>query len=144
MVDKWFRSSSGRRHREDLERSDLFMRVPPSPQQKNGPRRITARRATYVCKHLFRQPSPRGLIKCRIEANNPATALQAVARHLQLVHRMDVLCVHPYAGPVGTLDCPHIQIFVPSRLQKQGVVAIVQVGEFTEHMEFAFGIKFRL
>jgi len=112
-------------------RSD-FMSFPTPPSQ-NGSQIITIR-ATYVCKQLFRQPSPLALIKCRIEADNSTTAPQAVARHLQFVHRMDVLHVHPNAGPVGTLDCPHIQVFVPSRLKEQGVVAIMQVGKFTEHM----------
>jgi hypothetical protein len=99
MVDKWFRSSSGRRHREDLEWSEFMSS--PLPSQ-------TTLRATYVCEQLFRQSSPLALIKCRIEADNPATAPQAVARHLQFVHRMDILYVHPNAGPVGTLDGPHI------------------------------------
>ena len=130
MVDKWFRSSSGRRYREDLHGPIYEF---PHSRNQNGSRIITLR-ATYVCKQLLCQPSPLALIKCRIEADNPATAPQAVARHLQFVHRMDVLYVHPNAGPVGTLDCPHIQVFVPSRLKEQGVVAIMQVGKFTEHM----------
>ena len=84
--------------------------------------------------HLFRQPSPLALVKCRIETDNSPTALQAVASHLQLVHRMDVLYMHPYAGPVGTLHRPHVQIFVPSCLEEQRVIAIVQVGKFTKHV----------
>src|SRR6267142_1915937 len=54
---------------------------------------------THVCEQLFRQSSPLCLLKRRIKAQNPATALETVPSHLELVHRVHV----PYVLLVSLL-----------------------------------------
>ena len=59
--------------------------------------RLLARREQYVQRTCVDQR--------RIEIDNPSTALQEITRHFQL-HRIDILYKCPYAGPIGTRDCP--------------------------------------
>ncbi len=97
-----------------------------------------------MCEDLLRQPPPLCLVKPLVEAHNPATSLQTVPRHFQLVHCMDILDVQLDARPVGCLCCPHIQVLMSARLEIQRVVAVVQVGKFREEVQLGFGVQFRV
>jgi hypothetical protein len=75
-----------------------------------------------VCEQLFRQSSPLCLLKRRIKAQDPATALETVPSHLELVHRVHVPYVQLDARPVRRLGCPEVQVLVPARLEIERVV----------------------
>ena len=75
-----------------------------------------------VCEQLFRQSSPLRLLKRRIEAQDPATALETVPSHLELVHRVHVLYVQLDARPVRRLGRPEVQVLMPPRFQVERVV----------------------
>lgn len=70
-----------------------------------------------MCKQLFRQPSPLRLLKRRIEAQDPTTALETITGHLELVHRMHVLHMQLDARPIRRLGCPEVQVLVPTSLK---------------------------
>ena len=78
---------------------------------------------------LLCELTPLGIVKGFVEAQNTSTALQAVARHFELVHGMDVLHVHFDARSVRRLRRPQIEVFMSAGLEVQGVVAIVEVGK---------------
>ena len=90
--------------------------------------------------HLLREPPPLALIKRLIKAHDPAAALQAVPRHLELVHRVHVLDVQLEARPVRRLRRPEVQILVPPRLEVERVVAVVQIRELGEEVEVIFRV----
>lgn len=93
---------------------------------------------------LLGQPPPLRLIEALVKAHDPPAALQAVPRHLELVHRVDVLDVQLDARPVRRLRCPHIQILMPAGFEIQRVVAVVQVGKLGEEVQLGFGVQFRV
>ena len=74
---------------------------------------------------LFRQSSPLGRLKRRIEAQDPPTALETVPGHFELVHRVHVLHVQLDARPVRSLGRPEVQVLVPTRLKVQRIVTRV-------------------
>jgi hypothetical protein len=75
-----------------------------------------------MCEQLFRQSSPLGLLKRRIEAQNPTTALETIPSHFELVHRVDVLYVQLDARPIWRLGRPEVQVLMPTRLKVQRIV----------------------
>jgi hypothetical protein len=78
-----------------------------------------------MCEQLFRQSSPLRLLKRRIEAQDPATALETVSGHFKLVHRVHVLYVQLDARPVRRFGRPEIQILMPTRLKVERIVTRV-------------------
>lgn len=74
---------------------------------------------------LFRQSSPLGLLKCRIEAQDPTTALETIPGHLELVHRVHVLHVQLDARPIRRLGRPEVEVLMPTRLKVQRIVTRV-------------------
>jgi hypothetical protein len=78
-----------------------------------------------MCEQLFRQPSPLGLLKRRVEAQEPTTALETIPGHLEFVHRVHVQHVQLDARPIRSLGRPEVQVLVPTRLKVQRVVARV-------------------
>ena len=67
-----------------------------------------------MCEYFFRKLSPFRLVQTLVEADYPATALEAVASHLELVHCVDILHMHLDAWTIRRLRGPEIQIFVSS------------------------------
>ena len=90
---------------------------------------------------LLRELPPLALVERAVKAEQAAAALEAVARHLQFVHGVNVLDVQLDAGTIWRLCRPHVQIFVPSCLEIQRIVAIVKVCQFGKEMEIIFGIE---
>lgn len=97
---------------------------------------------THMRNHLLHQPPVLILIPSAIETDNPARTLQAIARHLQLVHRMNVLHMTLDGRAVGCARYPHVEVFVPTCLEEDGIVAAVQVGEFVEQIQRRSTIQF--
>ena len=95
-----------------------------------------------MCKDLLRQPAPLCLVKGLVKAQQSPAALQTVAGHLQLVHGVNVLDVQLYARPVRSFGCPHIQVFMSTRLKVQRVVAVIQVCELGQERKLIFGVQF--
>lgn len=83
-----------------------------------------------MCEQLLRQSPPFRLFKRGIKAQDPATALETVPSHLELVHRVHVLYVQLDARPVRSLGRPEIQVLMPPRFKVERVVARVQIREF--------------
>jgi hypothetical protein len=65
---------------------------------------------------------------------NAPRALEAVARHLELVHGVDVLHVELGRGSIGRTGHPEVQVFVFSGLKVERVVARVQVGQLVDQV----------
>lgn len=74
---------------------------------------------------LLCQTSPLGIIEALVKAQQPTAPLEAIPRHLQLVHRMHILDVQLDARSVRRLRGPHVQVLVPPRLKVKRVIAIV-------------------
>jgi hypothetical protein len=92
-------------------------------------------RSTHMTQHLLHQPSPLLLLPLPIKHADPPAPLEAVPRHLELVHRVQVLHVALRRGPVGRAREPEVEVLVSSRLEVERVVARVQVGELVEELE---------
>lgn len=92
--------------------------------------RVRSRGGTHMCEQLFRQSPPFRLFKRGIKAQDPATALETIPCHLELVHRVHVLYVQLDARPVRCLGRPEIQVLMPPRFKVERVVARVQIREF--------------
>lgn len=97
---------------------------------------------TDVGKHLLEQPPFRLLVPAAIEANDSPGALEAVTRHLELVHGVNVLDVHLYGWTVGRFGCPEVEVLVATGFKVEGVVAGMQVGELVEQVEGVFRVEF--
>jgi hypothetical protein len=55
--------------------------------------RITQAQNTHMGENFLRQSSPFSLIKGLIKTEDASTPFQAIASHLQLIHRMHILDV---------------------------------------------------
>ena len=98
----------------------------------------------HVRKDLLRQSAPFAILKRLVKAQQPPTALQAITRHLELVHRMHVLDVQLEARPVRRLRRPEVQVLVPPRLEVERVVAVVQVRELGEEVQVVLRVQLRV
>lgn len=74
-------------------------------------------------------------IPTSVEANQASAPLQTVPRHLQLVHRVNVLHVTLDRRTVRRSGKPEVKVFVPTSFKVEGVVARVKVGELVDEME---------
>lgn len=72
--------------------------------------------------HLLHQLPVLLLLPSAVEHADAPAAAQAIARHLQLVHRVDVLHVELPARAVRRARHPQVQVLVPARLKVEGVV----------------------
>ena len=88
----------------------------------NGKDRERAARNTHMREQLFRQSSPLGLLKRRIEAQDPTTALETIPSHFELVHRVHILHVQLDARPIWRLGRPEVEVLMPTRLKVQRIV----------------------
>jgi hypothetical protein len=79
--------------------------------------------STHMAQHLLHQPPPILLLPLSIKHADPPAPLEAVARHLELVHRVQVLHVALRRGTVGRAREPEVEVLVSSRLEVEGVVA---------------------
>ena len=124
VVDEWFSSPSLRRHAKYLCVSSSII---PDNQKKKKLHDPTTRVAqqTHMCEQLFRQSSPLSLLKRRIEAQDPTTALEAIPSHLELVHRVHILYVQLDARPIRRFGRPEVQVLVPTRFKVQRIVTRV-------------------
>lgn len=76
------------------------------------------------------------VVKLVIKDDDGPRALEAVARHLHLVHRVQVQDVEPDRGPVGRLGGPQVQVVVlAARLEEEGVVARAEVAQLVDRGE---------
>lgn len=53
-----------------------------------------------------------------------------------------VLEVHLYGGAIGGFAHPDVEVFAFAGFEEEDVVAVVEVGEFVELVEFCFGVEF--
>ena len=79
---------------------------------------------------LLCELTPLGIVEGLVKAQNTPTTLQAVARHFEFVHGMNILDVQLDARSIWCLRSPQVQVFMPTRLKVKGIVTIVEVGEF--------------
>lgn len=104
-----------------------------------------ARATTHVRKDLFDEAEVRFLVKLLVKDDDRSRTLEAVARHLHLVHRVRVEDVEPDRGPVRGLCGPEVQVVVlPPRFEKEGVVARREVAQFVDRREVVLVFEFRL
>lgn len=126
VVDERFSSPSLWRHAKYLSLCfSFFQNTPNKLRKKKKKLHDETMKATHMCKQLFRQSSPLGRLKRRVEAQDPTTALETVPGHFELVHRVHVLHVQLDARPIRCLGRPEVQVLVPARLKVQRIVARV-------------------
>ena len=75
---------------------------------------------------------PFGIVEGLVKAQNTPTTLQAVARHFEFVHGMNILDVQLDARSIWCLRSPQVQVLMPTRLKVKGIVTIVEVGELRQ------------
>ena len=61
---------------------------------------------------------------------------------MQFLHRVQVLEVEFESRAIGRLGHPEVEVFALARFEKEYVVAVVEVGELVELVEFGFGVEF--
>lgn len=110
------------------DRRDLVFYIP-------GQARVSLRSTTHVRQHLPQQLPLLITIPTSVEANETSASLQTVPRHLQLIHRVDVLHVTLDRRTVRRSGKPEVKIFVTTSFKVEGVVARVKVGELVDEME---------
>lgn len=88
-----------------------------------------------MTQHLLHQPPPLLLLPLPIKHADAPAPLEAVPRHLELVHRVQVLHVALRRRAVRRAREPEVEVLVSSRFEVERVVARVQVGELVEEME---------
>ena len=81
VIDKGFRLASLWGHAENLWSGF-------TPRTKDGDKR-----RTYVREQLLCELTPLGIVEGLVKAQNTPTTLQAVARHFEFVHGMNILDV---------------------------------------------------
>ena len=90
---------------------------------------------------LLCELTPLGIVEGLVKAQNTPTALQAVARHFEFVHGMNILDVQLDARSIRCLRSPHVQVFMPTRFKIECVVAIMKIRELREKPEVVFGVQ---
>ena len=65
-----------------------------------------------MCENLLCQPAPLTLVERLVKAEDTAASLEAVPRHLQLVHGVYILYVHLDTRSIWCLRGPEVEIFV--------------------------------
>lgn len=86
-------------------------------------------------KEFLRQSTPLGLLECLIKAQQPPASFQTIARHLQFIHRVDVLHMKLDARSIWRFCYPHVQIFMSACFEIQRVIAVMEVSKFREKSE---------
>lgn len=86
----------------------------------------------YMREHLLHQAPTFLPFPSAIKHADPSTPLQAVTRHLELVHGVDILNVTLDAGSVRRAGEPEVEVFVASRFEVEGVCARVKVGQLVQ------------
>lgn len=88
---------------------------------------MPGRRATYMREDLLGELPPLALIELLREAQHATAALEAVSRHFEFVHGVDILDVHLDTRTIGRFCCPHVEILMATCLKVQCIVAVVKV-----------------
>jgi hypothetical protein len=78
----------------------------------------------------------RGGFKGCVKGQDWSRALEAVSGKMQLFHCVQVLQMEFDGGTVGGLAHPDVKIFAFAGFEEEDVVAVVEVGEFVELVEF--------
>ena len=74
-------------------------------------------------------------IPSTIKHADPSTSPQAVTRHLQLVHRVDVLNVTLDRRSIRCSAKPQVEILMSTHFEKERVVTRVQVGNLINEVQ---------
>lgn len=112
-------------------------------RQSGSHKRTGEKKATCVSENFFDELHVRGFVKLLVEDDDGTTALEAVARHLHLVHRVGVEDVETARGAVGRLGGPEVEVSVLSAgLEEKDVVARREVGDLVERRERVLVLEF--
>lgn len=85
------------------------------------------------------------LVELGVKDDEGPGALEAVARHLHLVHGVEVEDVEADRGPVGRLCGPEVQVVVlAARLEEEGVVARREVAQLVDRREVVLVLELGL
>lgn len=87
---------------------------------------------THVCQKLLCQRLPLFSFPVAVKDDQTPTSLQAVSRHFQLIHGVDVLNMTLDTGTVWRSRNPEVEVFMTSSFKVEGVGAGMQVGELVE------------
>lgn len=82
-----------------------------------------------MCEYFLHEFPVLVAIKSTVKRQYTTAPFETVPRHLELVHRMNILHMHLDARAVGRFSGPHIQIFMPPCLEVERIVTIVQVSQ---------------
>lgn len=90
---------------------------------------------------LLEQAPMRLAVERAVEGDDRSAALETVADHLELVHRVRVEDVEARRRSVGRPREPHVELAAPPRLEVDGVVAGREVGELIDLPELVLGVE---
>lgn len=76
-----------------------------------------------------------------IKHTDASASLEAVSRHLELVHRVHILHMALDTRSVGGPRRPHVQVLVPACFKVQRIRAAVQVGELVQEVQGRLGVE---
>jgi len=85
--------------------------------------------------HLLEQLKVRQLIEFGVEGEQWTRSSQAIARHLQFGHCVDVLDeeLGRWASGARGIGHPHVQILFAATFEEQGLVAVLHLAHFVDH-----------
>lgn len=101
-------------------------------------------RDTCMSEHLLHELPMLITVEGAIKGQNSTTAFQAIPCHFEFIHSVHILDMQLDAGAIGSLSRPQIQVLVPPSLEVQGIVAVMQIGEFRKKVQVVFRIKLRI
>ena len=103
-----------------------------------------ARHSKHLRQHLTHELPVWRCIKSLIEAQNMPRSFKAVACHLQLVHRMNILHLQLGRWSVRRLGQPQVQVLVPTSFKVHAVIAVVQLRQLIQYGEIRLRVKLRI
>lgn len=75
--------------------------------------------------HFFHKLPMLIRVESTVKRDDPPATLKAIASHFEFVHGVYILDMHLDAGTIRSFRCPHVQIFMSSCFEIQGIVAVV-------------------
>ena len=96
---------------------------------------------THMREHLLHQLPVLSLLPRAVKDADSSATSQAVSRHFQLVHGVDVLHVEFSRRSIWRTRKPEVEVFVSAGLEVEGVVTRVQIRQLVDQVQGGFRVE---